>query len=712
MAVRGAVVERGDERLLLEMEAPVAKLLVVEELYARWLEVIAERPYRAVCCSAMTLVERITQDLTAAMKAQDAARVSVLRMAKAALKNKEIDKKAPARRRRGGAGRCRASSSSARTRSSSSQKAGRQELVDKESGGDRGARGVPARRRPATPTIAAAVDAAIAETGAALAQGHGQGDEGGARGARRRPASRSTARRSTRRSASGSAGEGACVRRVGQRVMVGFEGHAASPDVKRARSATTASGTSILFARNVAAPEQVAELVRELQAVAREARPRPAADGRGRPGRRPRRAAARAVDASGRRCARVGPARLRRARARAWARRSPPSSRPAASAATSRPCVDVDTNPKNPVIGDRSFGADPELVGRLGAAMIEGLQDGRRRRLRQALPGPRRHRRRLAPRAAGRRPLARRGSTTSSCRRSARRSRRASRAIMTRHVLVRELDDDAAGDALAARSSRRCCASELEATTGVVVSDDLEMKAVADALARRGRSAVLARAGRLRPRSRSARAPTRRWRRSRRWCARVRVGEISPGRRWTAAVRAAAPEGALPAAAIAIPIRRRPAGPRGTAERRRARARRSPSARRHPGLTLVRKPRALRPGDLVGVVRAGGSGRRGAPRARASAALERLGFACAWATALLERRCFTAGSRRARGSTSCTPCSPTTWRARRLRARRRRGVLQLLPLLDPTLLRRIPSCFVGYSDVTLPAPRCSTGSAS
>jgi uncharacterized protein YqeY len=43
----------------------------------------------------MTLVERITQDLTASMKAQDAARTSTLRMAKAALKNKEIDKRAP-----------------------------------------------------------------------------------------------------------------------------------------------------------------------------------------------------------------------------------------------------------------------------------------------------------------------------------------------------------------------------------------------------------------------------------------------------------------------------------------------------------------------------------------------------------------------------------------------------------------------------------------
>lgn len=43
----------------------------------------------------MSLVERVTKDLTAAMKAQDAARTSTLRMAKAALKNREIDKKAP-----------------------------------------------------------------------------------------------------------------------------------------------------------------------------------------------------------------------------------------------------------------------------------------------------------------------------------------------------------------------------------------------------------------------------------------------------------------------------------------------------------------------------------------------------------------------------------------------------------------------------------------
>jgi uncharacterized protein YqeY len=41
----------------------------------------------------MTLVERVTKDLTAAMKSQDAGRTSALRMAKAALHSREIEKK-------------------------------------------------------------------------------------------------------------------------------------------------------------------------------------------------------------------------------------------------------------------------------------------------------------------------------------------------------------------------------------------------------------------------------------------------------------------------------------------------------------------------------------------------------------------------------------------------------------------------------------------
>ncbi|HSM61423.1 MAG TPA: glycoside hydrolase family 3 N-terminal domain-containing protein, partial [Longimicrobiales bacterium] len=40
------------------------------------------------------------------------------------------------------------------------------------------------------------------------------------------------------------------------------------------------------------------------------------------------------------------------------------------------PVLDVNSNPDNPVIATRSFGADPELVARLGAAFIRGARDG------------------------------------------------------------------------------------------------------------------------------------------------------------------------------------------------------------------------------------------------------------------------------------------------------------------------------------------------
>jgi beta-N-acetylhexosaminidase len=41
------------------------------------------------------------------------------------------------------------------------------------------------------------------------------------------------------------------------------------------------------------------------------------------------------------------------------------------------PVMDVDTNPNNPVIGDRSFGRDPARVARLGVALAKGLESRR-----------------------------------------------------------------------------------------------------------------------------------------------------------------------------------------------------------------------------------------------------------------------------------------------------------------------------------------------
>jgi beta-N-acetylhexosaminidase len=38
--------------------------------------------------------------------------------------------------------------------------------------------------------------------------------------------------------------------------------------------------------------------------------------------------------------------------------------------------LDIHTNPKNPVIGDRALAENADLVARLGAAIVRGLQDG------------------------------------------------------------------------------------------------------------------------------------------------------------------------------------------------------------------------------------------------------------------------------------------------------------------------------------------------
>jgi beta-N-acetylhexosaminidase len=163
------------------------------------------------------------------------------------------------------------------------------------------------------------------------------------------------------------------VRRVGQRFMVGFEGLTASADVK-ALIREFGVAHVVLFARNVEEPVQLAELVRELQSVARDA-------GLSWP-------LLVAVDQEGGRVARLkepwtvwpAPRALGRAGDEEMARQTGEALAAELGSCGIRmnvaPVVDVDTNPDNPVIGDRSFGDDPVLVGRLGVAMIRALQAG------------------------------------------------------------------------------------------------------------------------------------------------------------------------------------------------------------------------------------------------------------------------------------------------------------------------------------------------
>ena len=112
----------------------------------------------------MTLVDRITQDLTASMKAQDAARTSTLRMAKAALMNRQIEKHGPLDDPEA----VRVLQGLVKQREDSAEQyatGGRPELADKE----RAEIVVLKAYLPAEATeeeIAAAVEKAVAETGA------------------------------------------------------------------------------------------------------------------------------------------------------------------------------------------------------------------------------------------------------------------------------------------------------------------------------------------------------------------------------------------------------------------------------------------------------------------------------------------------------------------------------------------------------------------
>ena len=113
----------------------------------------------------MSLTERVAKDLTAAMKSQDAARTSVLRMAKAALKNREIDKKASLDEGE----EVKVLASLVKQREDSAEqfrKGNRPELAEREEAEIAVLRGyLPAEA--SDEAIAAAVETAVAETGAA-----------------------------------------------------------------------------------------------------------------------------------------------------------------------------------------------------------------------------------------------------------------------------------------------------------------------------------------------------------------------------------------------------------------------------------------------------------------------------------------------------------------------------------------------------------------
>jgi beta-N-acetylhexosaminidase len=156
-------------------------------------------------------------------------------------------------------------------------------------------------------------------------------------------------------------------RHAGRFAIVGFTGHTVSPELRQLSAAFDLGGV-IYFARNIVEPVQVAELSREVTALA------------------PEWPLWISVDQEGGRVARL------RAPFTEW----PPAStlgKCGDSGLASRfaqalaeelravginldyaPVLDVHTNPANPVIGDRALSERADEVARLGATVIEALQ--------------------------------------------------------------------------------------------------------------------------------------------------------------------------------------------------------------------------------------------------------------------------------------------------------------------------------------------------
>ncbi|GIW42446.1 MAG: hypothetical protein KatS3mg076_3023 [Candidatus Binatia bacterium] len=140
------------------------------------------------------------------------------------------------------------------------------------------------------------------------------------------------------------------------------------------------------------------------------------------------------------------------------------------------PVLDVDTNPRNPVIGDRSFSGDARVVARLGVAFLRGLQENGVAACGKHFPGhgeaaedshetlPRVELDRARLLRVELRPF-----------RAAVRAGVAS--IMTAHVLYPALDSRRPATLSPAVLS---VLRERLRFAGVVVSDDLSMRAVAD----------------------------------------------------------------------------------------------------------------------------------------------------------------------------------------------------------------------------------------
>ena len=155
---------------------------------------------------------------------------------------------------------------------------------------------------------------------------------------------------------------------VGKLLMIGFEGTRVPPDLRALVREDGVAGV-VLFQRNIESLEQLIGLVRELRAL-RESPLLVAIDHEGGRVSRVRSLpftqlpAFRALGRSG-----------DRALARAWGTLVARELLAVGIDWDFAPVMDVDSNPANPIIGDRALSADPAEVARLGVEVIRGMRE-------------------------------------------------------------------------------------------------------------------------------------------------------------------------------------------------------------------------------------------------------------------------------------------------------------------------------------------------
>jgi len=250
----------------------------------------------------------------------------------------------------------------------------------------------------------------------------------------------------------------------------GFEG--TTPPAELLALVEAGLGGVVLFKRNVESPEQLLQLVSLLK---RAAHPRPLVV---------------SIDQEGGRVARLrgqpwaplpamrvlGEASDAESRVRAVSALLARELRAVGIDLDFAPVLDVDTNPANPVIGDRSFSREPAVVARLGAIFVEELQRGGVAACGKHFPG---HgdtdvdSHLALPRVAHPRQRLEqvefvpfRAAVTAGA-----------AALMTAHVVCEALDPDL--PATLSPRAIRVLRDELD-FDGAIVSDDLEMGAVAN----------------------------------------------------------------------------------------------------------------------------------------------------------------------------------------------------------------------------------------